>query len=120
MQQTAILSASAIALALGTPTVSANTTDVVDQIVAELSAQGFSRIEIDIERDGTFDVDAYGGGREGDFYFDAEGNLIDVDIDRSRAFGMSYRGNRPLIVDFDGYADYDSFDDFDDWGYDDD
>jgi hypothetical protein len=68
---------------------------VIDQIVADLSAQGFVRIEIDIERDGTFDVDAYGGGREGDFYFDAAGNLLSSDIDENEIYGASYTGGRP-------------------------
>jgi hypothetical protein len=119
-----LLTASVLALTVGAPTAFANNSQVIDQIVADLSAQGFVRIEIDIERNGTFDVDAYGGGREGDFYFDAAGNLLSSDIDVNAAYGEAYTGGDPALVvelddDYDDDDDYDERDDGDD-DYDDD
>jgi hypothetical protein len=124
MKTRTLLTASILALTVGAPAAQANS-EVIDQIVADLSAQGFVRIEIDIERDGTFDVDAYGGGREGDFYFDAAGNLLSSDIDENEIYGASYTGGSPARVELDDdsrdYAeiDYDDDDDDDDDDYDD-
>jgi hypothetical protein len=119
MRTPRLLSASVIALAVGTTASHAVTQDVIDQIVADLTGEGFVRIEIDIERNGTLDVDAYGGGREGDFYYDSEGNLIRSEIEDNAAYGTSYSGGDPASVDVD-YDDDDYDDDDDDDDYDDD
>lgn len=120
MRTNKLLSASVIALAVAAPASHANTSEVIDQIVADLSEQGFVRIEIDIERDGSIDVDAYGGGREGDFYFDSDGNLLSSDIDENEAYGASYAGGDPSDVSIDDDDLYDDDDDDDRYEDDDD
>ena len=123
MQTSRLLSASILAIAVGTSASHAVSSEVIDQIVADLSSQGFVRIEIDIERNGILDVDAYGGGREGDFYYDAEGNLLRSEIDDNPSYGSSYAGGDPSYVDIDrdhDDDDDDGYDDDDDDGYDDD
>ncbi len=117
MKARTLFSASILALIVGAPAVQANTSEIIDQIVADLTAQGFVRIEIDVERDGTFDVDAYGGGLEGDFYYDASGNLLSSDIESNEAYGASYTGEAQAVVELDD--DDDDDDDYDD-DYDDD
>lgn len=135
---TTTLTASAIALVAGSVGASAQSQQVIDGIVASLTAQGFSRIEIDIERGG-LDVDAYGPGIEGDFYYTRSGRLVSSDIDadygddpsraRDVAYGREEAGSGyDYEDDEDGYDDdYDddwegdrSGDDYDDDGYDDD
>jgi hypothetical protein len=125
MKTTAILSASLVALAAATPAVQASPQQVIDRIVDDLTRQGFVRIEIDIERDGSFDVDAYGGGREGDFTFDPRGDLLDADVDDNDDYGTGYSGRDDDDDDddddtWDGRDDSRDDDDYDDDDRDDD
>jgi hypothetical protein len=94
MQTKSLLTASVFALAATAPA-GATPQETIDRIVDDLSRQGYVRIEIDIERDGSFDVDAYGGGREGDFYYDAAGRLLGSEVERDDAYGAGYRGEAP-------------------------
>ena len=75
-----LLGTSALALMLHATPAAAVDQAVIDGIVADLSAQGFSRIEIEIARSG-IDVDAYGAGFEGDFEYRRDGTLVRADID---------------------------------------
>lgn len=106
------MTASTAALLIGAAPALAVPQSLIDSIVAELSAQGFQRIEIDIERN-EIDVDAYGAGFEGDFTYSRDGQLLDSDIDEY-ADDDSDRWNSDDSDD----DDYD--DDDDDSSYDDD
>lgn len=81
-----LFTVSAAALIAGAAHVHAQSVpqSVIDAVVADLSAQGFTRIEIDVERN-RLDVDAYGPNREGDFYYTRAGQLLSSDIDEGRA-----------------------------------
>ncbi|MEM9756170.1 MAG: hypothetical protein AAF914_09260, partial [Pseudomonadota bacterium] len=81
---------------------------VLDQIVSDLTAQGFSRIEIDIDDD-EIDVDAYGPGISGDFYYSLTGRLLEVDLDdEDEVWGSSgSSGGGGWSDDDDDYDDYD-------------
>ncbi|WP_375551576.1 hypothetical protein [Rhodophyticola porphyridii] len=107
------MTASTAALLIGAAPALAVPQSVIDSIVAELSAQGFQRIEIDIERN-EIDVDAYGAGFEGDFTYSREGQLLGSDIDEY-ADDDSGRWNSD-----DSYDDDDDDDDYDDDDYRDD
>ncbi|WP_430449452.1 hypothetical protein [Rhodophyticola sp.] len=108
------MTASTAALLIGAAPALAVPQSVIDSIVAELSAQGFQRIEIDIERN-EIDVDAYGAGFEGDFTYSRDGQLLDSDIDEY-ADDDSGRWNSDDSYD----DDDDDDDDYDDDDYRDD
>jgi hypothetical protein len=93
--KTTLSSITVAALLAASGPASAVPQSVIDRIVSDLSAQGFARIEIDIESD-YIDVDAYGAGVEGDFYFSRSGVLLDADIDRHDSgewHGGAYSGS---------------------------
>lgn len=110
MTRTTLMSASAAALILGAGNAMAVEQAVIDAIVADLSAQGFSRIEIDIERT-RLDVDAYGGGQEGDFYYSLDGTLLWSQVKPDDSYATVPAG---LVVGFDDSYDDDEDDDDDD------
>jgi hypothetical protein len=112
-----LLTSSIIAIAVAGSAAYAQPQEAIDRIVEDLAAQGFVRIEIDIERDGSLDVDAYGGGREGDFNYDSAGNLLSFEIEEDDDYGPGYTGSDP---DDDDDEDDDDYDDDDDYGDDDD
>ncbi len=104
-----LITVSAAALIAGAAHAQSIPQSVIDAVVADLSAQGFTRIEIDVERN-RLDVDAYGANIEGDFYYTRSGELISADIDESSS-GQSVAG---IGVDYDDGDDYDDDDDYDD------
>ena len=117
MRAITLLATTAVALTVGASLAKAAPQDVIDRIVEDLVAQGYVRIEIDIERNGILDVDAYGGGRDSDFYYDAEGNLLRSYTERDDSYGPGFTG-RLVEIDDDRYDDDD--DRYDDDRYDDD
>jgi hypothetical protein len=116
-----LLTSSIIAITVAGSAACAQPQEAIDRIVEDLAAQGFVRIEIDIERDGTLDVDAYGGGREGDFNYDSAGNLLSFEIEEDDDYGPGYTGSDPDDdYEDDDYEDDDYEDDDDDYDYEDD
>jgi hypothetical protein len=113
MRAITLLATSAVALAVGASLAKAAPQDVIDKVVEDLVAQGYVRIEIDIERNGGLDVDAYGGGRDSDFYFDREGNLLRVSSERDDDYGPGFTGQR-VRIDDDRDDDDHRYDDYDD------
>jgi hypothetical protein len=109
---TTTLAVTALALVLAAPGAQAAPQSVIDAITHHLKGQGFDRIEIDITTT-LIDIDAYGAGIEGDFYYTHGGHLIYSDIYRYRHLVGGYvRGGAS------GYR-YHDHDDYDDWYYDD-
>ena len=53
---------------------------VIDAIVADLSAQGFTRIEVEID-DEEIEVDAHGAEGEAEFYYSRDGALLSAEHD---------------------------------------
>jgi len=124
---TALTAASTAALIFGAGSALAVEQSVIDGIVDDLAAQGFSRIEIEVGPLG-LDVDAYGAGREGDFYYTRNGWLLSSDIDReddqdeggSQWWQASSYSDADDAYDRWDDDDYDDDDDDDDDDYDDD
>ena len=104
MKRTTLLSISTAALVLGAGSAMAVEQAVIDAIVADLSAQGFTRIEIEVQRN-RLDIDAYGGGREGDFYYSLDGVLLSFEVEEDDSYTFAPDGT---------YIDLDDDDDDDD------
>ena len=104
MKRTTLLSISTAALVLGAGSAMAVEQAVIDAIVADLSAQGFTRIEIEVQRN-RLDIDAYGGGREGDFYYSLDGVLLSFEVEEDDSYTFAPDGT---------YIDLDLDDDDDD------
>ena len=115
MKRTTLLSISTAALVLGAGSAMAVEQAVIDAIVADLSAQGFTRIEIEVQRN-RLDIDAYGGGREGDFYYSLDGVLLSFEVEEDDSYTFAPDGT---YIDLD-LDDDDDDDDEDEDGDDDD
>ena len=115
MKRTTLLSISTAALVLGAGSAMAVEQAVIDAIVADVSAQGFTRIEIEVQRN-RLDIDAYGGGREGDFYYSLDGVLLSFEVEEDDSYTFAPDGT---YIDLD-LDDDDDDDDEDEDGDDDD
>ena len=112
MKRTTLLSISTAALVLGAGSAMAVEQAVIDAIVADLSAQGFTRIEIEVQRN-RLDIDAYGGGREGDFYYSLDGVLLSFEVEEDDSYTFAPYGTY-IDLDLDDDDDDDDDDDEDD------
>ena len=113
MKRTTLLSISTAALVLGAGSAMAVEQAVIDAIVADLSAQGFTRIEIEVQRN-RLDIDAYGGGREGDFYYSLDGVLLSFEVEEDDSYTFAPDGTYIDLDDDDDDEDGDDDDDEDD------
>ena len=116
MKRTTLLSISTAALVFGAGAAMAVEQAVIDAIMADLSAQGFTRIEIEVQRN-RLDIDAYGGGREGDFYYSLDGVLLSFEVEEDDSYTFAPDGT---YIDLDLDDDDDDDDDDEDDGDDDD
>ena len=119
MKRTTLLSISTAALVLGAGSAMAVEQAVIDAIVADLSAQGFTRIEIEVQRN-RLDIDAYGGGREGDFYYSLDGVLLSFEVEEDDSYTFAPDGTYIDLDDDDDDDDEDGDDDDDEDDGDDD
>ena len=110
MKRTTLLSISTAALVLGAGSAMAVEQAVIDAIVADLTAQGFTRIEIEVQRN-RLDIDAYGGGREGDFYYSLDGVLLSFEVEEDDSYTFGPDGT---YIDLDDDDDDDEDDDDED------
>lgn len=114
------LTITTVAAVIGVTAFAQPADDVVNAVVADLTAQGYTDIEVELEAGG-FEVEAKKGTAEVEFDYDADGNLIEEEItDGGQEIERTYDSAGNLLTEEIEAAEEDDQDDDDENGEDDD